>query len=258
VADRTRLNNDPFYVGYLPMPPAIRRFIVPWLAGNLVLALCIAAAIASNHREPGGGVWDTTELVQFTGELVVEPYPLLRTESQGTYLLVEQGKFGVQSRIKSLNFDTPAYVSVAGYRIERDGRKVIEVDSSVEQPVTTIQFIRPLVFPERMDLGAHTLRGEIVDPKCYLGVMQPGEGKTHKVCATLCISGGIPPMFLVRDVAGNTAAYLLTDAEGKAIPDSIYPYIADPVELTGRVLRDGDLLILQADLGSIRRLGAGE
>ncbi|MEO0477340.1 MAG: hypothetical protein AAF085_15435, partial [Planctomycetota bacterium] len=89
------------------------------------------------------------------------------------------------------------------------------------------------------------------------GVMQPGDGKTHKVCATLCIKGGIPPMLLVRDKQGSTAAYLLTDAEGKAFPESHYEYIADPIEVTGQVLRDGDLLIFRADLDSIRRLDVG-
>jgi hypothetical protein len=28
-----------------------------------------------------------------------------------------------------------------------------------------------------------TLTGEIVDSKCYLGVMNPGQGKVHRDCA---------------------------------------------------------------------------
>ena len=258
---------DPFYVGYFPMPKPIKRFILPWLVGNLVLAIGIAVVIASQDREPGDGVWETNKAVEVFGRLIHHPYPMLRTEQGETYLLVEQGKIGAQARLEKL-LDR-RFATVTGYLIEREGRKVLEIDSSLEEPVVT--YIGPPKFdergelqgilataiipaPHRTNLGTYTLTGEIVDPKCYLGVMQPGEGKTHKACATLCIKGGIPPMFLVRNKQGNTAAYLLTDAEGNAFPESHHEYIADPIELTGEVFRDGDLLTLRADLDSIRRL----
>ena len=53
-------------------------------------------------------------------------------------------------------------------------------------------------------LGVATLRGEIVDSKCYLGAMKPGDQKTHKACATLCIRGGIPPVLVERLPGGGT------------------------------------------------------
>jgi hypothetical protein len=253
---------DPLYVGYLPLPKSIKRFIVPWLIGNLVLAVGIAAVVAQQHREPGDGVWETGRVTKIEGTLVIDPYPLLKT-SEGTYLLVEQGKIGAVGRVKDLRAGNNYEIS--GYIIEREGRKVLEIDSSIDNPIRAIggDLSVPIgldfadtstIFPEM--LGTHTLRGEIVDPKCYLGVMQPGDGKTHKTCATLCIKGGIPPMLVVRDKSGNTAAYLVTDAEGNAFPESHHEYIADPIEITGQVLRDGDLLVLRADLDSIRRLHA--
>ena len=260
---------DPFYVGYLPLPKTIKRFLVPWLVGNIVLALGIAAVVAQQHREPGDGSWETGEAVTIEGDLYLHPYPLL-VSKETTYILVEQGKLGVQSRVREEGI-TPGTVRATGFLVKREGRNVLELDSSQILPLNQLAIIpvrvgdtiavRPATatevsFDATHDLGTHTLRGEIVDPKCYLGVMQPGDGKTHKVCATLCIKGGIPPMLLVRDKQGNTAAYLLTDAEGNAFPESHHEYIADPIEITGRVLRDGDLLVLRANLKSIRRLGA--
>lgn len=249
---------DPFYVGYLPLPESIKRFIVPWLVGNVVLAIGIAVVVAQQHREPGDGVWETGAVVEVHGYLIKKPYPLLRT-ADGTYLLVEQGKVGAQQRVEALHAEQ--FVAVYGYLIERAGRKIIEIDDAQDDPIHTVvyeaSFGVPIPKHVVADLGTHTLRGEIVDPKCYLGVMQPGDGKTHKTCATLCIKGGIPPMLLVKNDQGETAAYLLTDSAGKAFPESHHEYIADPIEITGQVLRDGDLLILRADLGSIRRLGAG-
>ncbi len=254
-------DKDPFYVGYLPLPPAIRSFILPWLVGNLVLAVGIAAVVAQQHRPPGDGTWQTWEGISVEGQFFMNPYPVLRTDD-ATYILVGQGKVGIQDDVRAMKLSDGDLVVVTGSPIEREGRSVLEVYEPAVDIVrsnanagpsyfTSFTRIDPLV---REDLGTHTLRGEIVDPKCYLGVMQPGDGKTHKACATLCIKGGIPPMFLVRDTQGRAAAYLLTDAEGGAIPESVHPYIADPIELTGQVLRDGDLLVLQADLGSIKRL----
>ena len=49
--------------------------------------------------------------------------------------------------------------------------------------------------------------------------------------------------------------YLLTTADGEAFPTSHYEYIADPIKLSGRVERAGDLLIFRAELDSIHRLG---
>ncbi|MEM9345069.1 MAG: hypothetical protein AAGB26_00500 [Planctomycetota bacterium] len=265
-------DKDPFYVGYLPLPKAIKRFIVPWLVGNIVLAIGLAAVIASQDREPGDGLWETSKSVEVKGFLELDPYPVLHGEDRKIYLPVEIGKVGSQDRLRDFE---PGQVIITGFVIEREGRAVLEIDPSAEYPAaeheelinwlpgTTQEqlddyskSIRAL--REQQDLGTHTLRGEIVDPKCYLGVMQPGDGKTHKVCATLCIKGGIPPMLLVRDMQGKTAAYLLTDAKGNAFPESHYEYIADPIQVTGQVLRDGDLLIFRADLTSIRRLRVGD
>lgn len=43
-----------------------------------------------------------------------------------------------------------------------------------------------------------TLEDEIIDPKCYFGVI-PGKGKIHRSCAIRCISDGIPPVLATTD-----------------------------------------------------------
>ena len=252
-------DRDLFYVGYLPLPKAIGRFLVPWLIGNFVLVVSVVVVVAQQHREPGNGLWQTGEPITVIGMLVDEPYPLLRTKDK-SYILVEQGKRGVQDRLGGLDLGVSGAWQVTGYLIEREGRSILELDDgwrpSPLAPVVPDDLpVDSFDVPSPVDHGVHTLRGEIVDPKCYLGVMQPGDGKTHKTCATLCIKGGIPPMLLVKDDRGNTAAYLVTDHEGKAFPESHHAYIADPIEVTGRVLQEGDLWIFRADLGSLRRLG---
>ena len=105
-----------------------------------------------------------------------------------------------------------------------------------------------------VDLGEHTLRGEIVDIKCYLGVMKPAHGKPHRSCAARCISGGIPPALVVKDRDGDTNHLLLVSADGRTVNREVLPLVAEPVEITGRVVRLGDRLVLQANPETYRRL----
>ena len=97
-----------------------------------------------------------------------------------------------------------------------------------------------------------TLAGEIVDSKCYLGVMNPGNGKVHRDCAARCLSGGIPPAFVVKDASGVSKTLVLSNA------GRLHEFVAEPVEISGRLLRSNGMFELRADPGSIRRLGQRE
>lgn len=104
------------------------------------------------------------------------------------------------------------------------------------------------------ELGAHTLVGEIVDSKCFLGVMNPGQLKPHKACAIRCISGGIPPVLLVRDETGTASTFLLVGGDGRPVGAELLDMVAEPLEITGVVRRTGDMLTLAAEPSDYRRL----
>src|SRR5690606_3083584 len=101
------------------------------------------------------------------------------------------GKFGAQPLVRGL---AGRRVRLRGALIYRDNQTMIEIEpgSLVETGMGSI--------PEQSvrEWGEVRLVGEIVDSKCFLGVMNPGNLKTHKSCAIRCISGGIPPVLLVR------------------------------------------------------------
>ena len=103
-------------------------------------------------------------------------------------------------------------------------------------------------------LGVHTLVGRIVDSQCYLGIMKPGIGKPHRACAVRCISGGIPPVFVVADGRGPAAYLMLVGADGRAVNAEVLEMVDEPLEITGEVERQGDLLVLKADPATYRRL----
>ena len=109
------------------------------------------------------------------------------------------------------------------------------------------------VLAGRESLGSVALRGEIVDSKCYLGAMRPGDGKAHRACAQLCIAGGLPPMLVATGPASGPEYYMLTTDEGGMANALVRPFVAEPVEVTGTAERLGDLLFLRVDPGGIRR-----
>jgi hypothetical protein len=77
--------------------------------------------------------------------------------------------------------------------------------------------------------------GEIVDAKCYYGAMNPGNLKTHRACAIVCIKGGIPPVLLVRRKDDAPLYFFLTDPDGLPVNPDVLDYVAEPVEITGDV-----------------------
>ena len=107
--------------------------------------------------------------------------------------------------------------------------------------------------PTTTPLGEHTLLGEICDSKCFLGVMKPGSGKTHRACAVRCIASGIPPIFVTRDANNEPTVYLLVDDKHQAINEAVLPFVAEPVQLKGALERQGDLLVYVVDPSTIAR-----
>src|SRR6185503_8254111 len=83
------------------------------------------------------------------------------------------------------------------------------------------------------------IRGEVVDSKCFLGVMVPGSGKTHKDCASLCVRGGIPPAVYVKDRSGTSAFMLLTRVSGEPVNEAAIAVAAEAIDMAGTVERRG-------------------
>lgn len=99
-----------------------------------------------------------------------------------------------------------------------------------------------------------TLRGEIVDSKCFLGVMVPGAGKTHRECASLCLRGGIPPALFVRDRDGQSTLLLLETDRGEPITERAAELAGTHVEITGLRGQRGGWPTLQSDPATWTRL----
>src|SRR5262249_36734459 len=149
-----------FYIGYLPNAPS---GLSKWL--KRTVAALVAAGMASGlwltFGQPSfaNSKFEYGVLRDYSGILEDWPYPVLRT-SDTSFLLVAIGKHG---------FSTAGLggksVQLRGTLIERGTDRMLEVDADL------LKQIPDLPIPdaaEPVSLGSFTLRGEIVDSKCYL------------------------------------------------------------------------------------------
>lgn len=235
--------NDEFYVGYFGKAPRpIARLILRTSACMLISGAAIAVALVFGQSPFAASKFEYGVTRAYEGIVESRPYPMLVT-SDARYLLVAPGKRGFSAR----DIDGKRTTLEASL-IQRGSDSMLEVS----RVISTTDQGKP---PAEFDLGLVTLTGEIVDSKCYLGVMNPGNGKVHRDCAARCISGGIPPAFIVRDAVGETQTILLAAADGSALNARVLDYVAEPVEISGRLSRSGSTLVLRADLSQgIKRI----
>ena len=243
-----------FYVGYHPrLGAGLARYLRRRIVASLVLSACVAVALALLSRPLGPGVFEYTTAREFDGRVIEGPYPLLALHRPGSanpawsyYFLVGPGKHGAGPAVRGLDGQA---VRLAGSLIHREGSTMIEVTAP---PRPTVGNPAPLDPVE--DLGVLTLTGEIVDGKCHLGVMNPGEGPTHRGCAVQCIRGGAPPLLVAQDPSGRDWRFLLVGPSGGPVGLRVLDLVAVPVRVTGRASHRGELLYLAVEPSTIERL----
>jgi hypothetical protein len=220
-----------FYVGYLPMPGGLKKTIRRGVVALGVVIVTAATILVAGQHPFAPSTFEFQRYRDFRGTLLSGPYPALAIPGQGLpWLLVGPGKHGVGDLRQLDRHD----VQLRGERIFRGEDHMIEL---LAGSLGTGGAGGSLAYA--VDLGQVQLTGEIVDSKCYFGVMNPGSGKVHRDCAVRCISGGIPPAFLVRDARGRTATLLLANWKRELLD-----HIAEPVTLRGRLARSSGRLTL--------------
>jgi hypothetical protein len=232
---------DEFFVGYFPTPPLLGRFMRRAVGMLLLLACSAAIVIAARQRDPGDAQWDVAYEKEFVGQLATKPYPMLESANGKMLLLVGVGKMAAGDSVDTLDGRT---VRARGTTLQRSNLHLLEVNAELE-PIEAASSMPA----ESINRSPVTLQGEIIDPKCFAGAMKPGDGKTHKACAALCLRGGIPPAFGVRTADGGYVIYLLLAPDGGAVAGShlerLIARVGEQVELTGVVVTRGDLKLLR-------------
>jgi len=252
-------DSDEFYIGWEAKAAAgIGRTVRKAVVAVLALVLLASVVLAVSQHMIGASVFEWGTRKTFSGILQAQPYPHLLVPRPGkadglpsfsTYYLVAPWKFGLNPEtIAPLDGKS---VTLKGTLIYRGNQTMIEVQPGTLQ-VTSSRSAGAL--PQTIELGRQTLVGEIVDSKCFLGVMNPGQLAPHRACAIRCISGGCPPILLVRQQDGPPIYFLLVSTNGEPVNKQVLDLVALPVAITGDVERQGELLILRADPADYRRI----
>ncbi|MFQ3244160.1 MAG: hypothetical protein ACI9OI_001509 [Chitinophagales bacterium] len=239
-----------FFVGYLPMPEGLKPFY-KWLTVLLlVVGLGFSYWVSSSQQAVGKGQWLLAEEKTYQGYLSHDPYPVLHVvgDEPESIILMSQGKHSSANLTSELDGNE---VTVTGFPIERGGWKLLELRDLSDVKVINS---KPSYSAISEPLGEVTLSGEIIDSKCFMGVMKPGEGKVHRACAAMCIAGGIPPLLVVNQSDGNRYGYILIGPQGQAAADLVIEDVAVPVSVFGQLERRGDLTYLRIAENGINRI----
>jgi hypothetical protein len=249
--------ND-FYVGYLPKAPtALARFVRKVNSVLGLLAVTAAFVLVIGQMQFANSAFEYGKLSSFEGIVVTRPVPTLLVTRPGQvgqedkysrYLLVAPGKHGADDLVAG--FDGKQ-VRLRGQLIYREGGTMVEITPGSMALIDNA----PAVQATTRDLGTVTVTGEIVDGKCYLGVMNPGQGKVHRDCAARCLSGGIPPIFVTTD---GHEQLLLVGLDGRALGrDVLREFIAEPIQIQGELLETGSTQLLKVDPNALRHTPDG-
>jgi hypothetical protein len=248
--------NNTFYIGWMAAAPKLLvRFIKKYLLALFIVAIISGSLMAISQKKFGSGNFEFGQLTDVKGIYFDSPVPCLKVlngkdiwgnPSYLTIPLVGYGKFGAQGAIeeieKAMNTRLDKkQLTLRGTLLYNDGVTIMQIDKNDNTNLSISgETVTPEWLPKVKDLGKTIIKGEIIDPKCYFGVMKPGEGKPHRDCAIRCILGGISPMLAVKNEKGEANYYLLASEDGGSINEAVQDHVAEPVEIAARLVQYDD------------------
>jgi hypothetical protein len=258
---------EEFYIGYYPNAPKGIAKTIKIVVGVLAaIVLLTTFIITRSEKQMPTSQFEYGTLTELEGIVYSQPVPMLRvvtgTDANGqtlykSILLVNFLKHGAAPLLEAYKkrgmTEAQSLVKLRGTLIYHDGVTLMELTEEENALVAIKQTATPVAL-QRDNLGETELKGEIVDSKCYFGVMKPGEGKPHRDCAIRCISGGIPPAFVVKNDKGEAQYMLLVGQNGEPINQEVLTFVGLPVRLKGQLERMADWYVLKVNPNDINLL----
>ena len=259
----------PFFVGWSGMNDK-KLFKLPRIAAVSFIALALMASLvfAGNQQHLTPFKIDYNNITHLQGWLTNKPVPMLRVadgkDINGipvfkNILLVDAFKKGAGDAVNNiLKGSDKKYVELTGFishNVVACGPETNHTDSScpmkdecingtnefplmeIENGSYSFKEIKQPFAPSSIQnnfLSDTIISGEIIDPKCYFGAMNPGYGKVHLSCAVRCISGGIMPLIKYK-VNGVDNFAILSGLNGEAVNKQVLNKIGMPVSIKGKL-----------------------
>ncbi|MEK7227106.1 MAG: hypothetical protein AAB221_15685 [Bacteroidota bacterium] len=265
------MDKQEFYIGWQPKSPQsftkhVRKVI-------LALAIFVIGAgflLARQQKKFSTASFEFGQLTEVKGIYQQFPVPSVKVatmrdafgnSSYITIPLVGYGKSGAEGTIAALEKEKNTHldkkeITIKGTLLYSDGKTLLQIDKN-DDPLVSVGNAASLQLPSNTikDLGMVDLTGEVIDPKCYFGVMKPGHGKPHRDCAIRCIAGGMSPVFYVRNEKGEHGYYLILDENGEKMNNALKNYVAEPVSLKAKAVQYDDWVVLYVNKNTIKRTG---
>jgi len=248
------MHKDEFYIGYQDETPLrIKKFRRLNIACIATIIILMAVVFSWNQNQFKNSTFELDEITEVEGFLYARPVPMLRMKtgkSMKNIVLLGFGKLGAEAKLKELKDQLGESIEgkkmkIKGSLIYYNGKTFMQLEPDIRGTFT------PLSGEDgRRKFTNDTpsyFEGEIVDPKCFFGVMKPGRGKIHRSCAARCISGGIPPVFVSMNEQGNEEYFLMLDGKGKPLNESIIAYIGKPLKIKAQRMEMDDWQFLNLD-----------
>lgn len=208
--------------------------------GGLGLALGRADDPSGALTNAAGGYTLPDDMPLVEGVVTRLPYPILHRPDGRALLLAGDGKRGAAIE--------PALegraIATRGFLLQRGSIGMLVVDGTPEPREGGVA-------PAVEALGRWRLTGEICDGKCAAGGMTAGTGLAHRACATLCLSGDVPAIFVSAAPVMGQSFLLLGGPDGGPLPGALRRFIALRVSLEGRLERRGNLLVFLIEPDSV-------
>jgi hypothetical protein len=265
--------NNEFYIGWMPTAPAtFAKHTRKLLLVLFVMAAITGVSLGLFQKKFSSGSFEFGTLTTVKGIYFNQPVPLIKVIngrdifgnlSYITVPLLGFGKMGAEGVMSAIEKDQHVSlhqkeITLKGTILYNDGKLLLQVDSN-DSPLTAIGgTAAAAMLPQQKMLGKMTIKGEIVDPKCYFGVMKPGQGKPHKDCAIRCILGGIPPVLRVVNEKGAANYYLIAGPHGEKMNEAVQHYVGEPVALEAEVIQYDDWIILYTGSSAIKSISKRE
>ena len=259
--------DNEFYIGWMPQAPDhFSRHVKKVVLSLVLVVVAISIALALSQKKFDTGNFEFGTLTEIKGIYSKTPVPNIKIINGRdiwgninyiTALLVGYGKHGADGIIADLETENKTSldkkeITVKGTLLYNDGKLILQISGDDKPLVRIGDAATPAeLVPKIKDLGIQKVKGEIIDPKCYFGVMKPGLGKPHRDCAIRCILGGIPPLLRIQDNKGAVNYYIVVGPNGEKMNAAVQDFVAEPVELEGRLVQYDDWIVMytNADKG---------
>jgi hypothetical protein len=251
-----------FYIGYLEKsPPGLAKWLRVIIPLSFLILILSGWLVAWFQPKSERSNFEYGVYKELTGTIITDPVPMLWVragmedrKTDKLFLLGVFGKKGARELVDRYAATVPGKleqyrVTVRGSLIYYAGKTMFELDHDLASFIKAEPRQQDLTF-QRSLIGDARITGEILDTKCFLGVMKPGRGKPHRSCAVRCIAGGVPMAVSIQTSKDEDYALLL-DENGNLPNSEVYGLIGKQVMLSGKMEQWADWKVFR--ISSIRQ-----